>query len=93
MNGHQFTGAGIELTPDKWQIMAFWGRLMRAVDYNPEIPNLMPSLIREWDTGGKLRYDGDKFFVGGTALVAMDQMKDQSFVMDSLYYAEAEYGI
>lgn len=83
MNGHQFTGAGIELTPDKWQIMAFGGRLLRAVDYNPEIPNLMPTYKR-MGYGGKLRYDSDKFFVGGTALVARDQVKNQPFVMDSL---------
>ena len=46
MSGHQFTGLGLELTPGKWQISAMGGRLLRRVDFNPELPSIRPSYER-----------------------------------------------
>lgn len=83
MNGHQFTGLGIELSPSKFQIMAFGGRLLRAVDYKTTIPNLMPNYER-WGYGGKLRYNAKNFFVGGTVFFAKDKLMADPIQLDSL---------
>lgn len=83
MNGHQFTGLGLELTPGKWQISAMGGRLLRRVDFNPEMPNLSPSYER-WGYGLKKRYEADKFFVGSTIFTAKDKAGKISFDADAL---------
>lgn len=83
MNGHQFTGLGLELTPGKWQISAMGGRLLRRVDFNPEMPNLSPSYER-WGYGLRSRYEGDKFFVGTTVFTAKDKASTISFDADAL---------
>ena len=83
LNGHLFTGGGIELTPGRWQIAAMGGRLLRRVDYNPEIPGLLPTYNR-WGTGARLRYNGDRFFVGGSFFTAEDRPGQISFQADSL---------
>ncbi|MDR2817005.1 MAG: hypothetical protein LBB62_09945, partial [Proteiniphilum sp.] len=83
LNGHQFTGAGVELTPGRWQFSAMGGRMLKRVDYNPEIPNLMPTYNR-YGYGVKTRYNGNRFFMGGTVFAAKDRMENISFVSDSL---------
>lgn len=83
LSGHMFTGGGVELTPGKWNISAMGGRLMRKVEYDPVLPSVMPSYER-WGTGGKVRYNGTKFFLGGTILMAEDRYKETSFQADSL---------
>jgi hypothetical protein len=83
LNGHLFTGGGIELTPGRWQIAAMGGRLLRRVDYNPEVFGLLPTYNR-WGTGARLRYDGDRFFVGGSFFTAEDRAREISFQADSL---------
>jgi hypothetical protein len=83
LNGHMFTGGGLELTPGKWNIGLMGGRLMRKVEYNAELPGVMPSYER-LGTGAKLRYNGTKFFLGGSFLMAKDRYKEVSFQADSL---------
>lgn len=83
MSGHQFTGLGLELTPGKWQISAMGGRLLRRVDFNPELPSISPSYER-WGYGLKSRYEGDKFFAGVTVFTAKDKAGSISFDADAL---------
>lgn len=83
LNGHQFTGAGIELTPGKWTVSAMGGRLLRKVDYNSALPQQMPTYSR-YGYGLKTRYDGEKFFLGGTVFTAKDHVNESSFRADSL---------
>lgn len=83
LNGHQFTGMGVELTPGKWTVSAMGGRLLRKVDYNPELPQLAPAYAR-YGYGLKTRYDGEKFFLGGTFFTAKDHLKESSFQADSM---------
>lgn len=83
LSGHQFTGAGVELTPGKWQIAAMGGRLLKKVEYNPELPYLMPTYNR-YGYAVKSRYNGEKFYAGGTVFTAKDKVKEASFVADSL---------
>lgn len=35
LSGHQFTGIGADLTPGKWRASVMFGRLQRAVEYDP----------------------------------------------------------
>lgn len=83
LNGHQFTGAGVELTPGRWTVSAMGGRLLQKVDYDPAIPSLAPGYER-FGYGVKTRYDGSKFFLGGTFFTAKDREKEGSFQVDSM---------
>lgn len=83
LNGHQFTGAGIELTPGRWQISAMGGRLLRRVDADSLNPSIRPNYER-WGYGAKVRYEADKFALGGTVFTAKDKMSNISFDTDAL---------
>ena len=83
LSGHQFTGAGVELTPDRWAISVMGGRLIRKVSYNPETPYLPPSYER-YGYGAKVRHDGSKFFLGGTFFSAKDKKQENTFQADSM---------
>lgn len=83
LNGHQFTGAGIELTPGRWQISAMGGRLLRRVDADSLNPSIRPNYER-WGYGAKVRYEANKFALGGTVFMAKDKMSNISFDTDAL---------
>lgn len=83
LGGHMFTGGGVDLSPGKWNIMAMGGRLLRRVDFNPEIPSLPPTYDR-WGAGAKVRYNGDKFFVGASVFTAKDKADEPIFAADSM---------
>lgn len=83
LSGHQFTGAGVELTPGKWQISLMGGRLKREVQYNKLNPGLMPTYAR-WGGGAKLKYTHGKFFAGASVFGAKDVYERISFTSDSL---------
>lgn len=46
LNGEQFSGVGIELTPGNFNFMTFYGNLRKAVDYDPDDENNFPSYKR-----------------------------------------------
>ena len=83
LNGHQFTGAGIELTPGRWQISAMGGRLLRRVDADSLNPSIRPNYER-WGYGAKVRYEANKFALGGTVFTAKDKMSNIFFDTDAL---------
>lgn len=83
LNGHQFTGAGIELTPGRWQIAAMGGRLLKRVDTDSLNPSIRPNYER-WGYGAKVRYEADKFALGGTVFTAKDKRSNISFDADAL---------
>ncbi|MEX0274624.1 MAG: hypothetical protein AB3N16_09625 [Flavobacteriaceae bacterium] len=57
LSGHQFTGGGIDLTPEgPFQISAMYGRLLRATKYNPEEPNAITAYKRT-GYGARATYD------------------------------------
>ena len=83
--GHQFTGAGIDLTPDHWQASVMFGRLQRAVEYNPEnTSTTVPACYKRLGTGARLRYDHDVFYIGTNVLLAKDYEKSLAWKPDSL---------
>lgn len=83
LNGHQFTGVGIELTPGRWQIAAMGGRLLKRVDTDSLSPSIHPNYER-WGYGAKVRYEADKFALGGTVFTAKDKRSNISFDADAL---------
>ena len=83
LNGHQFTGLGIELSPGRWQVSAMAGRLLKRVDADPNIPSLQVGYER-WGYGLKTRYEGSTFALGGTIFAARDRDGRISFDIDAL---------
>lgn len=83
LNGHQFTGAGVELAPGQWAVSVMGGRLMKRVEYDPTLPALAPAYER-YGYGAKTRYDSNKFFVGATFFTAKDKAGEFSFQADSM---------
>ena len=84
LNGHQFTGAGVELSPNKFRISAMGGRLLRKVDYSVDNPGIMPNYKR-MGYGVKAEYDTDKYAVGLTYFGAGDTKEDNlRITFDSL---------
>ena len=84
LNGHQFTGGGVDLTPGKFKISAMGGRLLRSVNYSIDNPGMMPNYER-LGYGLKAEYDTDKYAVGLTYFGAKDN-KNETFriTFDSL---------
>ena len=84
LNGHQFTGGGVELTPGKFKINAMGGRLLRRVDYSTANPAFMPNYER-WGQGAQVQYDAEKFTVGMIYFGAKDEENEtMALVADSL---------
>ena len=83
LNGHQFTGLGVELSPGRWQVSAMVGRLLKRVDADPNIPSLQVGYER-WGYGLKTRYEGSVFALGGTVFAARDRDGHISFDLDAL---------
>lgn len=83
LNGHQFTGIGVELSPGKWQFAAMGGRLLKSVETDSLNPALQPNFER-WGYGMKIRYETPKFSIGGTFFTAKDKHEHISFDADAL---------
>lgn len=83
LNGHQFTGLGVELSPGRWQVSAMAGRLLKRVDADPNISSLQVGYER-WGYGIKTRYEGSTFALGGTVFAARDRDGRISFDIDAL---------
>jgi hypothetical protein len=63
--GHQFRGAGVELTPGKWSVSGMYGRLMKPVEYDPLIDNISSVAYKRMGYGVKAGYasEGDEISV------------------------------
>lgn len=86
MTGYPFVGAGVELTPDKWQITCLGGRFVKPVKYSSKQPNVPPTFER-WGAGLKTHYAGQIFSLGGALFVASDRLRALSEAEDSLKIA------
>ncbi len=59
LNGHQFTGGGVDLSPKgPFKISALYGRFLKATEYNDETPEAIPAYER-FGFGFKTTYDLD----------------------------------
>ncbi|MBP1616682.1 MAG: hypothetical protein H6Q14_509 [Bacteroidetes bacterium] len=84
LNGHQFTGAGVELAPGKWKISAMGGRLLRKVVYSGVNPSVMPNYER-FGYGLKTEYTAAKYDLGVSIFTGKDKEDEIArLVNDSL---------
>lgn len=62
LNGHLFNGYGVELTRNKWQFAAMYGRLKEAVAYDPIVKNTSTVSFRRkgWGFKGGYNRNGDE---------------------------------
>ena len=59
LSDHDFCGVGVELTPDKWNISAMYGRLNKAVEYDPLVANYQTVAFKRMGYAAKVGYAGD----------------------------------
>lgn len=73
LSGHQFTGAGVDLTPEgPFQISAMYGRFLRATEYNPEAPEALTAYQR-MGYGLKTSYNFENVKLGVIFFKAKDE--------------------
>lgn len=77
-NGLQFTGGGLELTPEKYPLRASFmgGRLAKATEYDGR-PQTIPTYER-WSYGTKLSYKKEDLEIGGILFFANDKANSLS---------------
>lgn len=93
LNGHQFTGGGLDLNPGKFKISIMGGRLLRKVEYSAQMPSQMPNYER-FGYGLKTQYDTEKYAVGLTYFGARDTKNQQiEHTLDSLGIKPAQNSV
>lgn len=86
LNGHQFTGAGFDVSPKgRFKISAMYGRLQRAVEYDSLNIASLPAYKR-FGYGTKILYNttNKKAQFGVTIFKAKDEVSSLNFKPDSL---------
>lgn len=84
LNGHQFRGIGFDITPDgPWKLSAMYGRLNKAVEYNPLVNQTQPGYKRI-GYGAKVGYEKASYMLGLTMFKAEDELNSLSNKPDSL---------
>ena len=73
-SGLNFADAGVELSPKKWKIGAFGGRLKKSVEYDPTLNNVTTVSYRRMGYGLTVGYEGQK---AGGKLILLKAMDDQ----------------
>ena len=58
LSDHDFTGVGVELTPGKWNISGMYGRLRKAIEYDPLKANYNTVSYKRMGYAGKVGYAG-----------------------------------
>ena len=73
LNGHQFTGAGVDMTPNQgFTLSAMYGRLLKATEPNDENQQTIPSYKRI-GFGFKTLFERELFSIGLSTFYAVDQ--------------------
>lgn len=57
--GRTFSGVGMELTPGKWYVGGMYGRLAKAVEYDPLKNNISTVSYKRMGYGAKVGYHGN----------------------------------
>ncbi|MEQ5791169.1 hypothetical protein J4E06_08915 [Muricauda sp. NFXS6] len=73
LNGHQFTGGGVDLTPNgPWKVSAMAGRLLKATEFDGE-EQTIPAFQRI-GYGFKVGFEQEKYSAGVIAFYAKDDI-------------------
>lgn len=84
LNGHMFTGIGVDLTPPgSVKVSAMYGRLQRAVEYDTANTTI-PASYERMGFGAKIRYDKEDHYLGMSFLTAKDDPTSLQWQPDSL---------
>ncbi|GAB3954015.1 hypothetical protein GCM10028805_38740 [Spirosoma harenae] len=83
LNGHQFQGAGVTLTPNRWTISLMYGRLLKATEGDPLAPAPISPTYRRMGMGVKAQYRTDVYAVGLTLFNASDNPASLPNLTDS----------
>ncbi|WP_247235661.1 hypothetical protein [Telluribacter sp. SYSU D00476] len=68
LNGHQFSGVGVDLTPGNWRVSAMYGRLIKAQAGT----ETTPASYRRMGMGVKTQWQNNRFRLGVTTFRASD---------------------
>lgn len=83
LNGHQFTGFGVELAPNGWEFGIMYGRLLKAVEYSEAQPAFLPNYKR-MGYGAKAARIGEKYQVSLNMFGAKDEISSLLVPPDSM---------
>lgn len=83
LNGHMFTGAGVEMTPDGWEFAAMYGRLQKAVEYDEAQPAFLPTYKR-MAYGIKVARIKEDYQISVNILSAKDKVSSLAVAPDSM---------
>ena len=83
MNGHIFTGGGLDWTPGDWEFSAMYGRLLKAVEYDTLQPFILPTYQR-MAYGTKAGRKAEKYQVSVNMFNAWDNASSLVIPPDSL---------
>lgn len=84
LNGHMFTGVGVDLTPPgSVKVSAMYGRLQRAVEFDTANTTI-PASYERMGLGAKIRYDKEDHYLGMSFLSAKDDPASLKWQPDSL---------
>ena len=83
LSGHMFTGAGVEMNPDGWEIGAMYGRLLKAVEYDEAQASFLPTYKR-MGSGFKIAKNSNKYKIGINIFNAKDDKSSLVIEPDSL---------
>jgi hypothetical protein len=82
LSGHVFLGGGVELTPDKWRVAVMYGRLRKAVPFNPtDTLQYTNASFRRMGYGIKLGYETNGNTVGFNIFTAKDDVGSIPYVL------------
>lgn len=77
--GHEFRGAGLELTPGNWFIGGMYGRFNKAIEYDPLEDNINTVSYKRTGYAGKLGYTGGSTEVNATFFHAADEKESLKY--------------
>ena len=83
LNGHLFTGAGVEVNPNGWELAAMYGRFQKAVEFEDIQPSFFPTYKR-MGYGFKAGKTSEKYRVSMSVFEAKDQISSLTKSPDSL---------
>jgi len=89
LNGHQFTGGGVELTPNgPWKVSAMAGRLLKATEFDGGEQTL--PAFRRMGYGLKVGYEQERYSAGVIAFYAKDAINSIGYVPDEQHVMPKE---
>lgn len=80
--GHLFLGGGVELSPGKWKISAMYGRLRKAVEFNPaDTLQHTNASYKRMGYGLKVGYENNGDAISASIFSAKDDVTSIPFIL------------